>query len=278
MATLRYSQNGDNPNKMRFKNYIWENNPSLSDQSLSRNIAQHQYIYLNAYDLEDLGVDMVVLSGEGEFFGPNAYDKWLELYELFLSNGPGEFYHPVFLNVKYAMFKKLDLALEPVKNYVKYKCEFWEHRPPNMSQTSQSNATYKIGDYGNIIKRVQQVLVDLKWGFDKSPYNVVVTGIFDSATSNAIRRYQDIMKLPITGECDDATLKRLGLSSTVSSNEVQKKSPTQSSEVIYTVKSGDTLWAIANKYSTTWQNLASYNKLNNPNLILVGQKIKIPPK
>jgi len=44
----------------------------------------------------------------------------------------------------------------------------------------------------------------------------------------------------------------------------------------YTVKPGDVLWKIANKFGTTWQKLAEYNKLKNPHLIFPGQKILIP--
>lgn len=47
-------------------------------------------------------------------------------------------------------------------------------------------------------------------------------------------------------------------------------------EVVYTVKSGDTLSAIARKYGTTYKVLAAYNGISNPNIIRVGQKIKIP--
>lgn len=43
----------------------------------------------------------------------------------------------------------------------------------------------------------------------------------------------------------------------------------------YTVKAGDTLSAIAAKYGTTYQAIADYNGIKNPNLIFVGQKIKI---
>lgn len=46
-------------------------------------------------------------------------------------------------------------------------------------------------------------------------------------------------------------------------------------ETIYTVVSGDTLWGIAQKYNTTYQELARINNIPNPNLIYVGQKIKI---
>jgi nucleoid-associated protein YgaU len=48
---------------------------------------------------------------------------------------------------------------------------------------------------------------------------------------------------------------------------------------IYTVKKGDTLWAIAYKYykdGTEWPTIARANKLRNPNLIFPGQRLKIP--
>lgn len=45
---------------------------------------------------------------------------------------------------------------------------------------------------------------------------------------------------------------------------------------VYTVKKGDTLYAIAAKHGTTYQKIAAYNGIKNPNVIRVGQKIKIP--
>lgn len=45
---------------------------------------------------------------------------------------------------------------------------------------------------------------------------------------------------------------------------------------VYTVKKGDTLSAIAAKHGTTYQKIAAYNGIKNPNVIRVGQKIKIP--
>lgn len=43
----------------------------------------------------------------------------------------------------------------------------------------------------------------------------------------------------------------------------------------YIVQKGDTLSGIASKYGTTYQELAQYNNIANPNLIRVGQVIKI---
>lgn len=47
-------------------------------------------------------------------------------------------------------------------------------------------------------------------------------------------------------------------------------------ETVYTVVKGDTLSGIASKYGTTYQKLAQYNNIKNPNVISVGQKIRIP--
>jgi len=47
-------------------------------------------------------------------------------------------------------------------------------------------------------------------------------------------------------------------------------------DIIYTVVKGDTLIGIASRYKTTYQKLATYNNISNPNLIVVGQTIKIP--
>ena len=56
---------------------------------------------------------------------------------------------------------------------------------------------------------------------------------------------------------------------------VKPSKPQTSSETIYIVKKGDTLSGIASRYGTTYQVLASYNGISNPNLIGVGQTIKI---
>ena len=46
-------------------------------------------------------------------------------------------------------------------------------------------------------------------------------------------------------------------------------------QIVYTVNPGDTLSGIAQRYNTTYQELARKNNIANPNLIYVGQKIII---
>ena len=52
-------------------------------------------------------------------------------------------------------------------------------------------------------------------------------------------------------------------------------SPCASKDAAYSVKNGDTLSGIAAHYRTSWQQLASYNHIANPNLIFVSQTICI---
>lgn len=53
-------------------------------------------------------------------------------------------------------------------------------------------------------------------------------------------------------------------------------SPSATAEKTYVVKSGDTLNAIAAKFGVTASALQSYNNITNPNLLKVGQVLKIP--
>ena len=56
-------------------------------------------------------------------------------------------------------------------------------------------------------------------------------------------------------------------------NEMLKSSA--AAPTYYTVKSGDTLSAIAKKYGTTYQKIAQMNGIKNPNVISVGQKLRV---
>lgn len=71
-----------------------------------------------------------------------------------------------------------------------------------------------------------------------------------------------------------------GKSNTVTTSE-SSKAPAKGNNVVasgnsYTVKSGDTLGAIAKAYGTTTDTLVKHNGIKNANLISVGQVIRIP--
>lgn len=56
---------------------------------------------------------------------------------------------------------------------------------------------------------------------------------------------------------------------------VGKTAPVKPTASTYTVKAGDTLSGIAVKHGTTSAKLAKANQISNPNLISIGQKIKL---
>jgi LysM repeat protein len=65
----------------------------------------------------------------------------------------------------------------------------------------------------------------------------------------------------------------LKIPTSVSSSPAVTTSPTIRT---YTVKSGDTLWGIASKLGVSATSLATLNGITNPNLLRVGQVLKVP--
>lgn len=57
---------------------------------------------------------------------------------------------------------------------------------------------------------------------------------------------------------------------------IRDDTPAAQTYLTYTVKPGDTLWAIAVRYHTTVSALASMNHLSNPGFILIGERLQIP--
>lgn len=51
--------------------------------------------------------------------------------------------------------------------------------------------------------------------------------------------------------------------------------PNKEKEITYTVRRGDSLWKIANRYGVSVNSLVSLNNIQNPNLIYPGQQIRV---
>jgi 2',3'-cyclic-nucleotide 2'-phosphodiesterase/3'-nucleotidase len=60
--------------------------------------------------------------------------------------------------------------------------------------------------------------------------------------------------------------------------DVVKDKKPKKDDLVYVVQAGDVLWKIAEKHGFEWEVLAKHNKLDNPHLIYVGQKLLIPQK
>lgn len=65
------------------------------------------------------------------------------------------------------------------------------------------------------------------------------------------------------------------ISATDIETEAEQETNSNKQLITYTVKAGDTLSEIALRYGTTYQELARINNIANPNLIYVGQVLKV---
>lgn len=108
-------------------------------------------------------------------------------------------------------------------------------------------------------------------------FGVTVTAIMQAnGLSNANYIYiGQLLRIPTASS--SATL-----APTPSQSQSPSASPTASStspatsEETHVVVSGDSLWSIARKYSTTVTTLQALNQISNPNLLRIGQVIRLP--
>lgn len=109
---------------MQYKGYTWPHNPRTYTIRYTRQVALHK-VPLGRYALQDLGLTCRVMTGEGEFYGPEAYDEFKKLASVFYQGGAGTLVHPVWQTAR-AYFVDLALVQEPRKDYVRYTFTFWE--------------------------------------------------------------------------------------------------------------------------------------------------------
>lgn len=128
---------------------------------------------------------------------------------------------------------------------------------PAPVQPSTSHSTLRKGARGAEVKEMQEKLI--QHGFSLPRYGA--DGDFGAETDSVLRAFQRANGLEVDGICGKQTWAALD------------KAPTQ--QIVYTVKRGDTLTKIAQKYGTTVQKLAELNGIDKPNLIRVGQRLKI---
>ena len=109
---------------MRYKSFIWPHNPRTYTIEYERKVAVHK-IPFGRYAMQDLGLGRRVMRGEGEFYGPSAYEDFKKLATAFYDDGPGALLHPVWQSAR-VYFVELALVQEPRPDYVRYTFIFWE--------------------------------------------------------------------------------------------------------------------------------------------------------
>lgn len=129
---------------MRYKDFIWPNNPANCHLTVKRQLASHKYPGAS-YVLEDLGEESRILRGNGEFFGPDAYYYLTELLRVYREPGPGRLLHPV-IQMEQACFAELTITEEPCENYAAYSFVFYED-----GRGSDQSASAEAGTSGQTV-------------------------------------------------------------------------------------------------------------------------------
>ncbi len=116
---------------MRYKDYVWPHNPETYTISFRRNVAVAK-VPFGRYGMQDLGMSYRVMEGEGVFAGRGAYGEFKKLATVFYQGGAGLLVHPVWQAAQ-AYFVSLELAQQPLEDYVRYRFAFWETSPLSTS-------------------------------------------------------------------------------------------------------------------------------------------------
>lgn len=116
--------------------------------------------------------------------------------------------------------------------------------------------TLSIGSSGPNVKRVQSLLKKLGY------YPGNIDGVFGIATEDAVRSYQNNNGLDADGIVGEDTWKSLDF--------YLRGYDT------YAIRSGDTIYSLANKYGTTVNAILTANPGIDPNYLMVSQEIIIP--
>ena len=132
-----------NLSPMRYKSYAWEFNPKVYEVTYKRHMVSLK-LPGGGCVMQDMGKSFKVFSGEGEFTGEGAYDKFRELAKVFEEGGAGTLSHPVWQLTK-AYFVSLTLRQEPKENYVAYSFEFWEDFSENSAFEKVGTADFEEG-------------------------------------------------------------------------------------------------------------------------------------
>lgn len=123
--------------------------------------------------------------------------------------------------------------------------------------------------------RVTSLTINGK-AMDMNKTYVLATNNFMAAGGDGYKMFADYSIVGEFSALDEALIDYLNVVDTANLPALTRVTVADAKAQNYTVKSGDVLWKIAEKYNTTWESLAETNVLENPNFILPGQVLTVP--
>ena len=137
---------------MRYKDYVWPHNPETYTISFKRQVAVAKVP-----------------------FGRYGFKK---LASVFYQGGPGLLIHPVW-QASQAYFVLLELAQQPLENYVRYRFAFWETSPLDTSLIRVSGGSGSAGTGTKTASSYYTVKRgDTLWGIANT-YGVTLTALLN---------------------------------------------------------------------------------------------------
>lgn len=206
----------------------------------------------------------------------NTYDKGKAEAEYMYKNclKGKQFEYPICIDVEEDRHQRVGKSkmAEAIKGF----CEYLENKGYYVSIYANSNYFNNYIDTASLSRYDKWLAV---WSNSKPNFNYGEYGMWQNSSNGSISG----MRIDTDYAYKDypTIIKNTGLNGYEKNNnaespsEPSQPSTPQISETTYTVVAGDTLSGIANRYGTTYQELARTNNISNPNLIYVGQVIKI---
>ncbi|MFB9992782.1 BON domain-containing protein [Deinococcus oregonensis] len=149
----------------------------------------------------------------------------------------------------------------------------------NVSNAQQKAEDAEIEDNSRIAKAVYSALKNNGELKDdpidvlQSGKSIILRGVVDNDHE---QRLAEQLARAVQGV---ASVDVSGLKVAAGAKELVKEKDTDTGDTVYTVQPGDTLGEIAQKYygnAGEYKKIAHYNNISNPDLIKVGQKLRIP--
>lgn len=129
-------------NKMSFRDFTFRNNPEKIRLVYSKKLKTFRPPN-SAAVVQNLGDDLRIVSGSGEFFGEEAFSDFFALADEFAKKDCGVLTLPGF-DAFTAQFKNLELVGNGGDGTVGYKFEFWEV-PGEVKETAKNSKYTVVG-------------------------------------------------------------------------------------------------------------------------------------
>lgn len=183
-----------------------------------------------------------------------------------------------------ALAKLIDLCVDICKRNGIAKLNYTGDKSGNLTMHKWFSATTCPGPYleskfpyiAEEVNKRLSAATDEPSATNKKTVDELAKEVISGVWGNGNERKQKLIAAGYDYSAVQEKVNELCNGSTKNEEKTTDPATTDTGYTEYTVVKGDTLSGIASRYGTTYQKLAEYNGISNPNVISIGQKIKIP--